>query len=291
MSFWHCICLLQASGEKVQALMRVSQAEQTAEQAFEETGNLLDQVADLKDRIAQVKILLALEINWHKTALFCKPLLSSVKHLTAELVIRCKTWLQFANLPLHSTELDLPYDQILSRDCRNPWGSRYWRSRVLRVSFPVGNTREGGSCLASSWPERTIEKCWPHSKSCKCAIKRIWVGEGELVQIAFPFCLWLDAASKLRNITLWHICCIMIACFEHASQSHLFAFKYTRLGSSVNCLSALYDSNRKTFVCSFGVKHRQSLQSATSQTLRSIRNQQILRKVLESAESQLGSRI
>lgn len=36
--------------------MRVSQAEQTAEQAFEETGNLLDQVADLKEKIAQVKI-------------------------------------------------------------------------------------------------------------------------------------------------------------------------------------------------------------------------------------------
>jgi hypothetical protein len=35
--------------------MRVSQAEQTAEQAFEETGNLLDQIADLRDKVAQVK--------------------------------------------------------------------------------------------------------------------------------------------------------------------------------------------------------------------------------------------
>ena len=48
------VSYLQASGEKVQALMRVSQAEQTAEQAFEETGNLLDQVADLKDKVAKV---------------------------------------------------------------------------------------------------------------------------------------------------------------------------------------------------------------------------------------------
>ena len=47
-------CAVQVTGEKVQALMRMSQAEQTAEQAFEETGNLLDQVADLKDRVTQV---------------------------------------------------------------------------------------------------------------------------------------------------------------------------------------------------------------------------------------------
>ena len=33
--------------------MRVSQAEQTATQAFEETGNLLDQIADLKERASQ----------------------------------------------------------------------------------------------------------------------------------------------------------------------------------------------------------------------------------------------
>lgn len=44
----------QASSEKVQALMRVSQAEQTAEQAFEETGKMLDQVADLKDKVQKV---------------------------------------------------------------------------------------------------------------------------------------------------------------------------------------------------------------------------------------------
>lgn len=34
--------------------MRVSQAEQTAEQAFQETGGMLDQVHDLKDKVVQV---------------------------------------------------------------------------------------------------------------------------------------------------------------------------------------------------------------------------------------------
>ena len=37
--------------------MRVSQAEQTATQAFEETGNLLDQIADLKERASQARLL------------------------------------------------------------------------------------------------------------------------------------------------------------------------------------------------------------------------------------------
>ena len=37
--------------------MRVSQAEQTATQAFEETGNLLDQIADLKERASQAHLL------------------------------------------------------------------------------------------------------------------------------------------------------------------------------------------------------------------------------------------
>lgn len=45
---------LQTRTEKVQALMRASQAEQTAEQAFEETGKILDQINDLKERAAQV---------------------------------------------------------------------------------------------------------------------------------------------------------------------------------------------------------------------------------------------
>lgn len=47
---------MQTQAEKSQALMRIQQAEQTAEQAFEETGSLLEQVNDLKDRAQQVSV-------------------------------------------------------------------------------------------------------------------------------------------------------------------------------------------------------------------------------------------
>ena len=45
---------MQTRASKVAALLRVSQAEDTAAQAFEEVGNMRDTVADLKERLAQV---------------------------------------------------------------------------------------------------------------------------------------------------------------------------------------------------------------------------------------------
>ena len=55
-------CVKQASTEKVQALMRISQAEQSAEQAFNETGDLLGQIADLRDRVKQASALRAIPL-------------------------------------------------------------------------------------------------------------------------------------------------------------------------------------------------------------------------------------
>ena len=45
---------LQASAQKVAALTRASAAEATAEQAFQEVGDMRDQLADLRDRLNQV---------------------------------------------------------------------------------------------------------------------------------------------------------------------------------------------------------------------------------------------
>lgn len=44
----------QAVEEKASALLRISAAEDTATQAFEEVGNMRDEIADLRDRLAKV---------------------------------------------------------------------------------------------------------------------------------------------------------------------------------------------------------------------------------------------
>lgn len=61
---------LQTRTEKVQALMRAGQAEQTAEQAFEETGKILDQINDLKERAAQVWST-PVPYVWHLSSFHC----------------------------------------------------------------------------------------------------------------------------------------------------------------------------------------------------------------------------
>ena len=48
----------QTRASKVAALMRASQAEDTALQAFEEMGSMKDTLSDLKDRLAQVRNLI-----------------------------------------------------------------------------------------------------------------------------------------------------------------------------------------------------------------------------------------
>jgi len=49
------ILCIQASEEKASALMRISAAEETATQAFEEVGNMRDEIADLKVRLQKVR--------------------------------------------------------------------------------------------------------------------------------------------------------------------------------------------------------------------------------------------
>ena len=52
--------LVQASEEKASALMRISAAEETATQAFEEVGNMRDEIADLRESLQKVQPLLLL---------------------------------------------------------------------------------------------------------------------------------------------------------------------------------------------------------------------------------------
>jgi hypothetical protein len=40
--------------ERASALLRIDAAEDTATQAFEEVGNMRDEIADLRDRLAKV---------------------------------------------------------------------------------------------------------------------------------------------------------------------------------------------------------------------------------------------
>ena len=47
-------CLVQAVEERASALARITAAEETATQAFEEVGNMRDEVADLRDRLTKV---------------------------------------------------------------------------------------------------------------------------------------------------------------------------------------------------------------------------------------------
>ena len=48
---------LQATEERDSAQVRIAAAEDTATQAFEEVGNMRDEVADLKERLTKVAIL------------------------------------------------------------------------------------------------------------------------------------------------------------------------------------------------------------------------------------------
>lgn len=57
---------MQANKEKVQALMRLSAAEQTATQAFEEMGDMKDQVADLKESLKKVRVIFKQQMDWKK---------------------------------------------------------------------------------------------------------------------------------------------------------------------------------------------------------------------------------
>ena len=49
------IACLQATEERNSAQVRIAAAEDTATQAFEEVGNMRDEVADLKERLAKVR--------------------------------------------------------------------------------------------------------------------------------------------------------------------------------------------------------------------------------------------
>ena len=48
------MALLQATEERNSAQVRIAAAEDTATQAFEEVGNMRDEVADLKERLTKV---------------------------------------------------------------------------------------------------------------------------------------------------------------------------------------------------------------------------------------------